>query len=141
LHFRIEYSTPVGRELEKLLKIPITNFNDILTVLGLSNFSPLFNMYDFEGRKAMSTFIALNVIENETFISTEEKAETILSLLAPLVTDQVDGPSADKWTDPEEFAEEQGKVFNRFNDKALCLHDTDSFIAICRRLMQFQFGT
>jgi hypothetical protein len=34
-HYRIEYLTPVGRELEKLLKIPINNFNDILTVLNL----------------------------------------------------------------------------------------------------------
>ena len=46
---RIEYNTPVGREMEKLLKIPICNLNDILAVLSLNNFSPLLNMFDFEG--------------------------------------------------------------------------------------------
>jgi len=39
--FRIEYMTPVGRELEKLLKIPINSFNDILIVLRLKHFQPL----------------------------------------------------------------------------------------------------
>ena len=51
---RIEYRTPVGRELEKLLKIPIESFNDIITVLGLKSFRPLLGMFDFEGRKARS---------------------------------------------------------------------------------------
>ena len=30
----IEHRTPVGRELEKLLKIPIDNYNDVMIVLG-----------------------------------------------------------------------------------------------------------
>ena len=48
---RIEYGTPVGREMEKLLKIPISNYNDVLTVLALPNFAPLLAMLDFEGRR------------------------------------------------------------------------------------------
>ena len=71
--FSVEYGTPVGKEMEKLLKIPIVNFNDILTVLSLANFSPLLNMYDFEGRKTMSCFIVDNVIENETTIGNSEQ--------------------------------------------------------------------
>merc|ERR1712223_874284 len=65
---RIEYSTPVGRELEKLLKIPINNFGNMLTVLQLSHFVPLITIYDFEGRKAMSCYIADDVVETETYI-------------------------------------------------------------------------
>ena len=56
----------------------------------------------------MSCFMVDNVIENETLISTPEKVESILELLAPLVSDQEDGPKAENWDDPEEFAEEQG---------------------------------
>ena len=41
---RIEYGTPVGREMEKLLKIPISNYNNVLTVLALPNFAPLLAM-------------------------------------------------------------------------------------------------
>ncbi len=86
---RIEYLTPVGRELEKLLKIPINNFNDILTVLGLAHFAPLLQLFDFDGRKALSVFIAENALENETFIPTSDQVDTILGLLAPLIADQV----------------------------------------------------
>ena len=71
--YRIEYSTPVGRELEKLLKIPINNFGNMLTVLQLSHFVPLISMYDFEGRKAMSCYIADDVVETETFIPSVEQ--------------------------------------------------------------------
>lgn len=111
--YRVEFATPVGREMEKLLKIPIVNFNDILTVLRLANFTPLLNMFDFEGRKSMSSFIVDNVIENETTIATSEMADTILTMLAPLVSDQEDGPKAEDWDDPEEFLEEQCKCVQR----------------------------
>merc|ERR1712029_820613 len=50
----IEYCTPVGREMEKLLLIPLNNYNDMITVLGLTFFTPLLAMYDFEGRRAMA---------------------------------------------------------------------------------------
>ena len=73
--WRIEYSTPVGRELEKLLKIPINNFGNMLTVLQLSHFVPLISMYDFEGRKAMSCYIADDVVETETFIPSVEQVD------------------------------------------------------------------
>ena len=103
----IEYCTPVGREMEKLLLIPLNNYNDMITVLGLTFFTPLLAMYDFEGRRAMAVYIANNVIDNETYIATSEQTETILGILSPLVRDQEDGPTPEKWDDLEEFAEEQ----------------------------------
>merc|ERR1712223_1098020 len=111
----IEYCTPVGRELEKLLLIPINNFNDMITVLGLSHFATLLSMYDFEGRRAMAVYIANNVVDNETSIATAEQTEVVLGLLAPLIQDQEDGPTPDKWDDPDEFVEEQnlmGKIIH-----------------------------
>ena len=103
----VEYCSPVGRELEKLLSIPINNYNDIITVLSLKFFTPLLGMYDFEGRRAMAVYIANNVIDNETYIATAEQTETILGILSPLIQDQDDGPTPDKWDDLDEFAEEQ----------------------------------
>ena len=64
-------------------------------------------MFDFDGRKAMSVFMVENVVENDTQISTQELVDTILDLIAPLITDQEDGPKAEQWDDPEEFSEEQ----------------------------------
>ncbi len=102
---RVEYGTPVGRELEKLLKIPIAQLNDILSVLDLRSFRPLLDTFDFFGRKSMACFIGENVLENETRISEPDRAETVLATLATLVADQEDG---EEWEDQEEFAEEQG---------------------------------
>merc|ERR1719391_150519 len=106
----VEHRTPVGRELEKLLKIPVDSYNDILTVLSLEHFIPLLNCYDYSGRKEMSAYLVNNVINNSTLIPSPEKVETILTMVAPLVSDQTDGPTADqsKAEDKEEWEEEQG---------------------------------
>ena len=105
----VEHRTPVGRELEKLLKIPIDSYNDIMIVLGLTHYIPLLNCYDFSGRKEMSKYLINNVIDNCTLIPTPEKAETILTIVGPLVCDQKDGPNAEaaRQEDIEDWEEEQ----------------------------------
>jgi len=105
----IEHRTPVGRELEKLLKIPIDNYNDVMIVLGLAHFIPLLNCFDYSGRREMSAYLVNNVIDNNTSIPTAAMVDTILTIVAPLVQDQTDGPTAEamKNEDPEEFGEEQ----------------------------------
>ena len=79
ISFRVEYATPVGRELEKLLKIPINNFGNMLTVLNLEHFVPLLSLFDFEGRKAMSCYIADDVVETETYIPSIEQVLSTIS--------------------------------------------------------------
>ena len=44
----VEYNMPVGREMEKLLKIPIVRYE----ILTRENFKPLLAMLAFDGRKA-----------------------------------------------------------------------------------------
>jgi len=107
---RVEYGTPVGRELEKLLKIPINNFNNILTVLQLTDFDPLLELFDFDGRKAMAVFIANDALETQTNLPTEEQADHLLGLCDALCRQQDDGPPPEEWDDPEEFSEEQSLV-------------------------------
>ena len=105
----VEHRTPVGRELEKLLKIPVDSYNDIMVVLALEHFIPLLNCYDYSGRKEMSAYLVNNVIDNATLIPSPEKVETILTIVAPLVADQTDGPGAEqsRAEDKEEWEEEQ----------------------------------
>ena len=45
----------------------------MLTVLQLAHFVPLISLYDFEGRKAMSCYIADDVVETETYIPSVEQ--------------------------------------------------------------------
>ena len=105
----VEHRTPVGRELERLLKIPIDSYNDVMIVLGLEHFIPLLNCYDYSGRREMSAYLINNVIDNSTLIPTPEKVETILTIVGPLICDQNDGPSAEqsRQEDKEEWEEEQ----------------------------------
>jgi len=107
--FVVEHRTPVGRELEKLVKIPIDSYNDVLIVLGLDHFIPLLNCFDYSGRREMSSYLVNNVIDNSTCIPTSERVDTILTIVATLVHDQKDGPTAEKLRseDLEEFTEEQ----------------------------------
>jgi len=105
----VEHRTPVGRELEKLLKIPVDSYNDVMVVLSLDHFIPLLNCYDYSGRREMSAYLVNNVIDNNTRIGSPERVETILTIVAPLVTDQSDGPTAETGhrEDREEWEEEQ----------------------------------
>ena len=121
----VEHRTPVGRELEKLLKIPIDSYNDIMIVLGLQHYIPLLNCYDFSGRKEMSKYLINNVIDNSTLIPTPEKAETILTIVGPLVCDQKDGPTAEQASqeDREDWEEEQSLMGRLVH--LLCSEDLD----------------
>jgi len=111
---RIEYATPVGRELERLLRVPVEGLNDAVAVLAeLPGFTPLAGSFDFAGRRAVARLIAENMVENCTVADTVERAEAVLACVAALTADQADGPAADNGgfdQDPEEFSEEQSKT-------------------------------
>ncbi|XP_064640905.1 vacuolar protein sorting-associated protein 35-like [Lineus longissimus] len=115
----LENNSPVSKELMKLMKIPVDMYNNILTVLKLEHFGPLFEYFDYQARKVMSAYIISNAVENETLIPEHEQVDSILTLAAPLVQDQSDQPTEDE--DPEDFAEEQG-LMGRFIN---LLHSND----------------
>ena len=50
----------------------------------------------FSGRREMSSYLVNNVIENSTCIPSSERVDTILTIVATLVQDQKDGPTAEK---------------------------------------------
>jgi len=102
---RIGQQTPVGRELFKLLKIPVDCYNDIITLLKLENYGNLLDFMDFDGRKGIGVYLINNALENETLIGTHEQTDFVLGLLSALIQDQADQPAETQ--DPEDFAEEQ----------------------------------
>lgn len=102
---KISEKTAVGRELLKLLKIPVDNYSNVLTLLKLENYGNLLDFMDYEGRKCAALYLINNALDNETLISSSEQAEFMLSLVSSLIQDQADQPSEPQ--DPEDFAEEQ----------------------------------
>ncbi|XP_023678494.2 vacuolar protein sorting-associated protein 35-like [Paramormyrops kingsleyae] len=101
-------SSAVSKELMRLLKIPVDIYNNILTVLQLQHFHPLFEYFDYESRKIMSSYMLGNTLDNNTVIKAQEQVDAVLKLVSTLIQDQPDQPSEDP--DPEDFAEEQNLV-------------------------------
>ena len=110
--FSVECSSPVSRELTKLMKIPVDVYNDVLTVLRLEHYAPLVDYFDYTARKSLSLYILNNALDNQTHVTSHEHVDAILNLVSPLVQDQSDEPP-DGALDPEDFAEEQG-IISRF---------------------------
>ncbi|XP_059480896.1 vacuolar protein sorting-associated protein 35 isoform X1 [Neocloeon triangulifer] len=108
---RVQYNSAVSRELAKLMKIPVDNYNNILTVLKLDHFAPLIEYFDFYGRKDLSAYLVTNALENETLIPSQEQVDTVLTMIDSMIQDQSDQPSSEE--DPDDFAEEQG-LLGRF---------------------------
>ncbi|CAF93242.1 unnamed protein product, partial [Tetraodon nigroviridis] len=104
----IATSSAVSKELTRLLKIPVDTYNNILTVLQLKHFPPLFEYFDYESRKSMSCYVLSNTLDYNTTIVAQEQVDAILNLVSTLIQDQPDQPADDP--DPEDFAEEQSLV-------------------------------
>ena len=68
----VEHGSPVSKELMRLMKIPVDTYNNILTVLELQHFGPLFEYFDYKGRQLMSCHIINNALESETMIPAQE---------------------------------------------------------------------
>lgn len=76
---RIEYNSAVSRELTKLMKIPVDNYNNLLTVLQLQHYAPLLDTFDYHGRKNLAAYIVTNALDNETLIPTQEQVRYLCS--------------------------------------------------------------
>ncbi|KAH1015164.1 hypothetical protein HUJ05_012933 [Dendroctonus ponderosae] len=102
---RLEHHTSVAKELQKLLKIPLDTYNDLLMVLKLKHYAGLMQHLDYIGRKSLSIYILNNALENETIIPSHEETEQALTLLSTLVSEKGENPVGN--VDLEELAEEQ----------------------------------
>lgn len=71
----IATSSAVSKELTRLLKIPVDTYNNILTVLQLKHFPPLFEYFDYESRKSMSCYVLSNTLDYNTTIVAQEQVQ------------------------------------------------------------------
>lgn len=98
----------MAKELLKLLKIPIDQYNNLLTVLKLQHYAGLMQHLDYQGRKSLSVYILSNALDNETIVPTEKQVEQALNLVSTIISDQTDQPQNE--LDLEELAEEQNLI-------------------------------
>lgn len=73
LVFSLNAAGAVSRELMRLMKIPVDNYNNVLELLKLEHYGPLMEYFDYQARKSMSIHLILNALENETGIPSPEQ--------------------------------------------------------------------
>lgn len=101
----VKTGSPLCKEVTKLLESILNAYNNIITVIELKYFAPVYEHLDFEARKQLALQLILNALENETIITSSEQADSLLMLVSPLVRDQADQPKGE--VDELDFAEEQ----------------------------------
>ncbi|TMS35507.1 hypothetical protein L596_002898 [Steinernema carpocapsae] len=103
----------VGRELLKMLRIPLDHYNDIVRLMELTDYSKVIEALDYRGRAQASSYIITNMIENDTLITEVEQVEKLFNLINTLLVDQEDQPT-DLGSD-DDFVDEQQLVARLIN--------------------------
>lgn len=96
-----------GKQLIRLLSIPIEQYQNVLTVLDLDNYAAIPYFLSYEGRKNIATQIVESLLRHNTVIQEAEQANKLLELISSLVKDEDDQPSK---RDEDDFDQEQTLV-------------------------------
>ncbi|WJZ86231.1 hypothetical protein VitviT2T_005710 [Vitis vinifera] len=96
------------KQIVALLSAPLEKYNDIVTVLKLSNYPRVMEYLDNRTNKVMAIVIIQSIMKNKTCIATAEKVEALFELIKGLIKD-LDGDLHDE-LDDEDFKEEQNSV-------------------------------
>uniref|UniRef100_A0A8R1XNJ2 Vacuolar protein sorting-associated protein 35 n=1 Tax=Onchocerca volvulus TaxID=6282 RepID=A0A8R1XNJ2_ONCVO len=105
---RAPYNNVVGREIMKILRIPVDQYNNIDKLLQLEHYGDVLGLMDYRGRTQAAAYILQKMVDNDIVLTTLEAVEKLLDLIEPLLVDQEDQP--DDLRMNEDFADEQALV-------------------------------
>lgn len=97
------------RLITQMLTIPTTAYKNVLIVLGLENYLPLFEMLPYMSRKSVALGFAKSALKFGHHLTTLEEANRMFAYLRPLLQSEEDQPPEDE-LDEEDFEEEQNVV-------------------------------
>ena len=106
--FSIEAFGKVGRELTKLLNIPIDEYKNVLRLSELPEYIKVMSYFDYRGQCNIASYMVQNMLEEETILRHQEDVDAAFSLISSLLRDQEKQP--DNSHETEEFADEQNLV-------------------------------
>lgn len=104
----MDHGNQATRELVKLLKTCMDDYDTIATALSLEQFVKMFAFFGYDLRQEMALHALQNVTEKATSLTDVTEVETFLQVIGPAITDQEDQPS--EAADAEDFLEEQSLV-------------------------------
>uniref|UniRef100_A0A1I8EFM3 Vacuolar protein sorting-associated protein 35 n=1 Tax=Wuchereria bancrofti TaxID=6293 RepID=A0A1I8EFM3_WUCBA len=105
---RAPYSSVVGREIMKILRIPVDQYNNTDKLLQLEHYGDVLGLMDYRGRTQAAAYVLQKMVDDDAVLTTMEAVEKLLNLIEPLLVDQEDQP--DDLRMNEDFVDEQALV-------------------------------
>ncbi|CAA7019334.1 unnamed protein product [Microthlaspi erraticum] len=97
-----------SKQIVAFLSAPLEKYNDVVTILKLTNYPRVMEYLDHETNKAMAIIIIQSILKNNTHIATTDEVDALFELIKGLIKD-FDG-TIDNEVDEEDFQEEQNSV-------------------------------
>ncbi|KAI5064024.1 hypothetical protein GOP47_0020694 [Adiantum capillus-veneris] len=97
------------KQIIALLSAPLEKYNNVVTVLTLTNYPKVMEHLDYGTNKVMAVVIIQSIMKNGTFIMEADKVEALFELLKEIIQDSDGAPTLDE-LDEEDFMEEQNLV-------------------------------
>lgn len=97
------------KQIIALLSAPLEKYNNVVTVLTLTNYPKVMEHLDYGTNKVMAVVIIQSIMKNGTFIMEADKVEALFKLLKEIIQDGDGAPTQDE-LDEEDFMEEQNLV-------------------------------
>ncbi|KAG7560445.1 Armadillo-type fold [Arabidopsis thaliana x Arabidopsis arenosa] len=97
-----------AKQIVAFLSAPLEKYNNVVTILKLTNYPRVMEYLDHETNKAMAIIIVQSVLKNNTHIATADEVDALFELAKGLIKD-FDG-KVDYEIDEEDFQEEQNLV-------------------------------
>jgi hypothetical protein len=80
----VPFNNNVGRELIKLLKLPVESYASCLAIFELESYSDVLNLLNYRGKTQVCSFIIQRIIETNSYITSEEDVEKASFCLLPI---------------------------------------------------------
>lgn len=98
-----------SKQIVAFLSAPLEKFNDVVTILKLTNYPRVMEYLDHDTNKAMAIIIIQSILKNDTRIATADEVDALFELIKGLIKD-FDGLTDNDEIDEEDFQEEQNSV-------------------------------
>ncbi|KAH0864759.1 hypothetical protein HID58_081970 [Brassica napus] len=98
-----------SKQIVAFLSAPLEKFNDVVTILKLTNYPRVMEYLDNDTNKAMAIIIIQSILKNDTRIATADEVDAMFELIKGLIKD-FDGLADNDEIDEEDFQEEQNSV-------------------------------
>ncbi|ESQ45384.1 hypothetical protein EUTSA_v10010136mg [Eutrema salsugineum] len=98
-----------SKQIVAFLSAPLDKYNDVVTILKLTNYPRVMEYLDHETNKAMAIIIIQSILKNNTRIATADEVDALFELIKGLIKDFDETTDNDE-VDEEDFQEEQNSV-------------------------------